>query len=191
MCTGSCCRFKLVMHPVSAKYRVLSRRVGSSTSGKLVSWLNLRDRDAGRIRWQASPLAVNLILLASAGMSTQLSRNLGSRTLEKPNQVAKHVSVMLSEQGRGQARLARSSSAANTVGIAVNFSRHLVVDDVCHVTDVQATTGHICGNENVESSTLESRQVCLAYTLLLAAVKYGRPLFCIQKKAEHMVTARL
>ena len=83
-------------------------------------------------------------------------------------QARSQVGVLVVEEARGQARVARTPGTPDAVNVFVDVLGQVKVDDVLDVGDVQATCGHSRCHQDRGSAALEAVQRRLA--LLLCAV---------------------
>ena len=65
------------------------------------------------------------------------------RLYDELHQVLCEVAVLVVEEGGGQAEVAHPAGTADPVNVLLNVRRHVEVDHVLHVGDVQPTGGHL------------------------------------------------
>ena len=73
--------------------------------------------------------------------------------------------VLGDHDGEGVAAVLRAARAANAMDVILRMLRHVVVDDVAHVRDVQSARGDVRGDEHFVFAFAETLQGLLAFLL--------------------------
>ena len=88
--------------------------------------------------------------------------------------MADHVLAVLGDHEReGVAGGLRPAGAADAVDVVLRVLRHVVVDDVADVRDVEAARGDVRGHEHLEAAVAEAAQGLLAFALGAVGVQHG------------------
>lgn len=88
-----------------------------------------------------------------------------STLLQEFGQISCDRHVPLVEEGCCQASVADASCTANAVNIFVNTVRHIIVDNVHNLFDVDATGNNSCGDQNWAVSGLERKESIFTFHL--------------------------
>jgi len=102
-------------------------------------------------------------------------------------QVVVDVRVLGRQERRGNTRLASPARPANPVRVILDVLRAIVVDDVLDARNVDATSGNVCADDDLEHATLKVVQRRLSRLLGLAAVKASSPETILQ----HLLVERV
>ena len=81
-------------------------------------------------------------------------------------QIVKERRIVFGAEGYGSAVLARTSRTTDTMRVVFDGLGHVVIDDQRHVLDVDTTSGHVGGHQDVLGSRFQVRE--RKFTLLLA-----------------------
>jgi hypothetical protein len=85
--------------------------------------------------------------------------------------VAKESMLTCLGEGDGHAFTAGATGAANAMDISIGRRRHVVVDDMRHMLDVQASSGHVGRDEEVRRAVAEAPHDAIALLLRQPAVQ--------------------
>jgi hypothetical protein len=81
------------------------------------------------------------------------------------------LEVFGGHQRRREAQLTSAARAANAMHVIVGLPRHIVVEDVAHVGDIETTSSHVAGSEECDLAVAELVQRCRAARLVHIAVQ--------------------
>mmetsp|Transcript_8343 Transcript_8343/g.34350 ORF Transcript_8343/g.34350 Transcript_8343/m.34350 type:complete len:332 (-) Transcript_8343:1214-2209(-) len=109
------------------------------------------------------------------GVALEGGRDVGVGLLEVLAEVVHGGLVGVGEERRREAVLAGAARAADAVAVVLDLERHVVVDDVGDVGDVEAAAGDVGRDERRVGARLEGLERGLALVLRPAAVDDGAP----------------
>ena len=83
---------------------------------------------------------------------------------------SKILAFILITECNCDASLACSARSANAMNIDLGHVREVVIDDMTDVGDIDAATGDICGDENLEGAVAEAAKGALTCALTLVSM---------------------
>merc|ERR1719474_1209621 len=89
------------------------------------------------------------------------------------HQVLGEVPVLLVEEGSGQTKIAHSTSSPDSVDVLLNISRHVEVDHVLHVGNVETPRGYRSCHNDWCLANFEPSQSLFSFSLRAVAVNAG------------------
>merc|ERR1719474_452361 len=89
------------------------------------------------------------------------------------HQVLGEVPVLLVEEGSGQTKVAHSASSPDSVDVLLNVSRHVEVDHVLHVGNVEAPRGYRSCHNDWCLANFEPSQSLFSFSLSAVTVNAG------------------
>ena len=106
---------------------------------------------------------------------------------EKLKQITDDVLVAAVEECGGYADVTSTASTTNTVDVVVDVRRKIVVDDVSHIGDVEATSSDCSSHQNGSTSRAESLQCRLTLALRPIAVnRRGGNVVGVEEVRKHI-----
>merc|ERR1719474_2402362 len=112
---------------------------------------------------EAQVLAPVFIIVASVTSGTTFTKELGhlnSNLGEHVHQLGHHITITLGiDKAGGLAQIPHPASSSDTVDIFVHIIRHVVVDDMRHVGNIQSSSSNCSSHQYrlVPSSEVEQR----------------------------------
>mmetsp|Transcript_103934 Transcript_103934/g.298684 ORF Transcript_103934/g.298684 Transcript_103934/m.298684 type:complete len:710 (-) Transcript_103934:505-2634(-) len=100
----------------------------------------------------------------------QLRRHDLIRTLEELCEIVEDLRVLRCDHGGGQTLVASTSCSANAVCVVFDRLRHIEIDDLHDTLDVETTSSHVGGHEDIVPALFEGVHSPLSLLLALAAV---------------------
>lgn len=118
-----------------------------------------------------------MILALTAGLVTEAQslqeiRNLLIGLLQNEENVLRHKSVALIQEGNSHARISRASRTANSMHIFIDVVRGIHVDDHGDIGDIQTSRGDISCDKYLDFVASERSERLLAVHLIAIPVNY-------------------
>ena len=88
------------------------------------------------------------------GMLVQFLRDVRVRLFQVLPQLIKHGLVRISKKGRGDAVLARATRPADAVRVVLDLQRHVVIDHMSDIWNIQASSRHVRRDQDPERAAL-------------------------------------
>jgi len=82
--------------------------------------------------------------------------------------------VLGNHEGERVASGFRATRPPDAVDVILRMLRHVVIDHVAHVGDVQPARGDVRGHEHLETAIAEAAQRVFAFALCAVGVEHGQ-----------------